>query len=72
MFDTSRAGRIVVGLARMGRDAQPLTGGGEVLRITFEALAGGESDIDLERFALLGRGARSQKVMARAAKVSVQ
>ena len=72
MYDTSRPGKLVVGLARLGREATPITGAGEVLRITFEAVAPGETELGLERYALLGRRARSQVVAAKPAKVSVQ
>jgi hypothetical protein len=72
MYDTSRPGELVVGLARLGRDADPLATGGEVLRVTFEAMVPGESEISLERYALLGKGGRSQEVEAKPAKVSIQ
>jgi hypothetical protein len=71
-YDTSRPGELVVGLARLGREATPITGGGELLRITFEAVAPGSTELTLTRFALLGRRAQSQSVDARPAKVSVQ
>lgn len=72
MYDSSRPGELVVGLARLGRDAEPLAAGGDVLRVTFEAIAPGESDICLERYALLGKGGRSQEVEVEPAKVSIQ
>jgi hypothetical protein len=72
MYDSSRPGELVVGLARLGRDADPLVTDGEVLRVTFEAVAPGDSDIRLERYALLGKGGRSQEVEAKQAKVSIQ
>ena len=72
MYDTSRPGELVVGLARLGREVTPITGAGELLRITFEAVAPGNTELTLKRFALLGRRAQSQRVDARSAKVSVQ
>jgi hypothetical protein len=72
LYDTSRPGVLVVGLARLGREVSPITGGGELLRITFEAVAPGNTDLTLKRFALLGRRAQSQDVDARQAKVSVR
>lgn len=72
MYDTSHPGELVVGLARLGREVSPVTGDGELLRITFEAVAPGDTELTLKRFALLGRRAESQHVNARSAKVSVQ
>ena len=72
MYDTSRPGELVVGLARLGREVTPITGGGEILQITFEAVAPGDTELALKRFALLGRGTQSQSVEARPAMVSVQ
>ena len=72
MYDTSRPGKLVVGLARLGREVTPITGAGELLRITFEAVAPGNTELTLKRFALLGRRAQTQRVDARPAQVSVQ
>ncbi len=72
MYDTSHPGELVVGLARLGREVIPITGFGELLQVTFEAVAPGDTELTLKRFALLGRRAQSQRVEARSAKVSVQ
>lgn len=72
LYDTSRPGELVVGLARLGREVTPVTGGGELLRITFEAVAPGETDLILKRFALLGHRAQSQSVDVRPARVLVR
>jgi hypothetical protein len=72
LYDTSRPGELVVGLARLGSEVKPVTGGGELLRIKFEAVAPGETDLILKRFALLGRRAQSQSVDVRPARVLVR
>ena len=72
MYDTSHPGELIVGLARLGHEVTPITGFGELLRVTFEAVAPGDTELTLKRFALLGRRAQSQRVEARPAKVSVQ
>jgi len=72
MYDTSHPGKLVVGVARLGREVTPISGAGELLRIAFEAVAPGNTELTLKRFALLGRRAQTQRVDARPAKVSVQ
>ena len=72
MYDTSHPGELVVGLARLGREVTPITGAGEILQVTFEAIAPGDTELTLKRFALLGHGGESQRAEVRPAKVSVQ
>ncbi len=47
-------------------------GTGELLRLTFEAIAAGSTDLRLERFALIGPGTSVQPAEARTATLTVR
>lgn len=72
LHDASSPGVVVIGIARLGRDAPAIPAEGELVRVTFEALAAGSTTLELERFALLGASSRAQSVEATPGRVVVR
>ena len=71
LHDVTTPGRLVVGVAQLGNPSAGISGTGELLRLTFEAIAAGSTDLRLERFALIGPGANVQPAEARTATLIV-
>lgn len=72
LSDASRPGRVVIGVAQLGDDAVPLSGRGVLVDLHFEAIARGETELSLDRFALLGPDGKTQPSRARTAVVTVR
>jgi len=72
LHDESRAGEAILGISRLGPSAGTLSGTGELVELRFRARARGETEIRLDRFALLGNGSSVQPARARGARITVR
>lgn len=72
LVDESEPGKVTLGISRLGASAGAVQGLGELVELRFRAAGGGETEISLERFALLGAGSTVQSARAQAARVTVR
>lgn len=72
LHDESRPGRALLGISRLGPSAGTLEGTGELVELRFRARSRGQTEIRLQRFALLGEGSSVQPARARSARITVR
>lgn len=70
LYDASRPGELVIGLAQLGPGGG--AGDGDLLDLTFHARRGGSAELWLERFAVIGSGSKVQAAQARGATVTIR
>jgi len=72
LHDTSRPGELIIGLGQLARDETGISGSAELLELELIALAAGDADLALERFAAIGEGSKAQQTVALTASISVR
>lgn len=72
LHDASRPGELVIGLGQLDKNERGISGIAELLELEFLALAPGNANIVLERFAAISAGARAQTITAIAADIVVR
>jgi len=70
LYDASRPGELVIGLAQLGAGGG--AGDGDLLDLEFHARRGGSAELRLERFAVIGSGSKIQAAQARGATVTIR
>jgi len=70
LYDASRLGELVIGLAQLGLGGG--AGNGDLLDLEFHARRIGSASLWLERFAVIGSGSKIQAAQARGATVTVR
>ena len=70
LYDASRPGELVIGLAQLGAGGG--AGNGDLLDLEFHDRRSGSAELWLERFAVIGSGAKIQAAQARGATVTVR
>ena len=72
LHNSSRPGELVIGIARLASSGAGIAGTAELVRIEFRTLRPGDTEIRLERFALIGADSRAQPVDPSVASITVR